>query len=93
MIGFLRKEILRDGTYAEKVSVPASSLVLKPRNANRAQAAGLPLAGLTAYQSIVHALKLTKGETILVHGAPYGFGSLAGSGSEKWREGSREDRT
>jgi NADPH:quinone reductase-like Zn-dependent oxidoreductase len=62
---------------AERASVPASSMVRKPRNANRAQAAGLPLAGLTAYQSIVHALKLTNGETILIHGA-CGFGSLAG---------------
>jgi NADPH:quinone reductase-like Zn-dependent oxidoreductase len=77
VIGFVREEILRHGTYAEKASVPASSLVRKPRNANWAQAAGLPLAGLTAYQSIVHALKLTKGETILIHGASGGVGSLA----------------
>lgn len=38
---------------------------------------GLPLAGLTAYQSIVHTLKLTRGETILIHGASGGVGSLA----------------
>jgi NADPH:quinone reductase-like Zn-dependent oxidoreductase len=77
VIGFVREEILRHGTYAEKASVSASSLVRKPRNANWAQAAGLPLAGLTAYQSIIHALKLTKGETILIHGASGGVGSLA----------------
>ena len=57
VIGFVREEILRHDTYAEKASVPASSLVRKPRNANWAQAAELPLAGITAYQSIVHALK------------------------------------
>jgi NADPH:quinone reductase-like Zn-dependent oxidoreductase len=69
VIGFVREEILRHGTYAEKISVPASTLVRKPRNATWAQAAGLPLAGLTAYQSIVHTLKLTRGETVLIHGA------------------------
>jgi NADPH:quinone reductase-like Zn-dependent oxidoreductase len=75
VIGFVREEILRHGTYVEKASVPASSLVRKPRNANWAQAAGLPLAGLTAYQSLVRALKLTKGETILIHGASGAVGS------------------
>jgi NADPH:quinone reductase-like Zn-dependent oxidoreductase len=77
VIGFVREEILRHGTYAEKISVPTSTLVRKPRNARWAQAAGLPLAGLTAYQSIVHTLKLTRGETVLIHGASGGVGSLA----------------
>src|ERR1700736_2130318 len=77
VIGFVREEILHHGTYAENASVPASSLVRKPRNANWAQAGGLPLAGLTAYQSVVHALKLTKSEAILIHGASGGVGSLA----------------
>ena len=77
VIGFVREEILHHGTYAEKISVPSSTLVHKPRNATWAQAAGLPLAGLTAYQAIIHALKLTKGETILIHGASGGVGSMA----------------
>ena len=77
VIGFVREEILRHGTYAEKIAVPASTLVRKPRNATWAQAAGLPLAGLTAYQAIVHTLKLTRGETVLIHGASGGVGSLA----------------
>ena len=77
VIGFVREEILHHGTYAEKISAPASTLVRKPRNATWAQASGLPLAGLTAYQAIVHTLKLTKGETVLIHGASGGVGSLA----------------
>lgn len=77
VIGFVREEILRHGTYAEKIAVPVSTLVRKPRNATWAQAAGLPLAGLTAYQAIVHTLKLTMGETVLIHGASGGVGSLA----------------
>jgi NADPH:quinone reductase-like Zn-dependent oxidoreductase len=77
VIGFVREEILRHGTYAEKISVPASTLVRRPRNATWAQAAGLPLAGLTAYQAIVHTLKLRSSETLLIHGASGGVGSLA----------------
>ncbi len=77
VIGFAREEILRHGTYAEKIAVPISTLVRRPRNATWAEAAGLPLAGLTAYQAIVHTLKLTRGETLLIHGASGGVGSLA----------------
>jgi len=77
VIGFVREEILHHGTYAEMVSVPASTLVRKPTNATWAQAAGLPLAGLTAYQAMVHSLNVSKGETVLIHGASGGVGSLA----------------
>ncbi len=77
VIGFVREEILRHGAYAEKIAVPVSTLVRRPHNATWAQAAGLPLAGLTAYQAIVHTLKLTRGETILIHGSSGGVGSLA----------------
>jgi NADPH:quinone reductase-like Zn-dependent oxidoreductase len=41
------------------------------------EAAGLPLAALTAYQGIVGALKVEPGETVLVHGAAGGVGSVA----------------
>ena len=77
VIGFVREEILRHGTYAEKIAVPVPTLVRKPRNMTWAQAAGLPLAGLTGYQAIVHTLKLTRGETVLIDGASGGVGSLA----------------
>jgi NADPH:quinone reductase-like Zn-dependent oxidoreductase len=77
VIGFVREEILRHGTYAEMVSANVSAFVRKPRNATWAQAAALPLAGLTAYQAIVHALDIQEGETLLIHGASGGVGSLA----------------
>ncbi|WP_263356388.1 NADP-dependent oxidoreductase [Acidicapsa ligni] len=77
VIGFVREEILRHGTYAEKVSAAVSSFARKPRNATWAQAAALPLAGLTAYQAIVHALDIQAGETLLIHGASGGVGSIA----------------
>lgn len=77
VIAFVREEILHHGTYAEKVAATASNIVRKPRNSTWAQAAGLPLAGLTAYQATVHTLKVTKGDTLLIHGASGGVGSLA----------------
>lgn len=77
VIGFVREEIIRHGAYAERVSATVSAFVRKPRNATWVQAAALPLAGLTAYQAIVHTLDIREGETLLIHGASGGVGSIA----------------
>ncbi|MER6274152.1 NADP-dependent oxidoreductase [Streptomyces sp900105755] len=77
VIGFVRGQAMHYGTYAERISAEPRQLVRKPRNLSWAQAAGLPLAGLTAYQAIVHGLKVTAGDTVLVHGAAGGVGHLA----------------
>lgn len=77
VIGFVRDKAMHYGTYAEKISAEPRQLVRKPRNLSWAQAAGLPLAGLTAYQAIVHSLEVTAGDTVLVHGAAGGVGHLA----------------
>lgn len=77
VIGYVRQPILRYGTYAEKIATPASSLVRKPLRATWAEAAGLPLAALTAYQAVVRHLQVKPGETLLVHGGAGGVGSLA----------------
>ena len=37
----------------------------------------IPLAGLTAYQSLVHCLKVGAGDIVLVHAAAGGVGSFA----------------
>ncbi|MDT5254076.1 MAG: zinc-binding alcohol dehydrogenase/oxidoreductase, partial [Mycobacterium sp.] len=50
-----RWEILGDhtpGTYAELVSVPADCVAPKPRGLNWAEAAALPLVGLTTYRAL-----------------------------------------
>ncbi|TYC07082.1 NADP-dependent oxidoreductase [Micromonospora sp. WP24] len=77
VIGYLRESVLHHGSYAEFVSAPVHTLVRKPSNASWAQAAGLPLAGLTAYQGMVHHLRVAPGETVLVHAAGGGVGSIA----------------
>lgn len=77
VIGFVREEILHSGGYVEKISADVSMLVAKPQKATWAQAAGLPLAGLTAYQAVCRTLNVNKGDVLLVHGASGGVGSLA----------------
>ncbi|MFC4562817.1 NADP-dependent oxidoreductase [Nocardiopsis mangrovi] len=77
VIGYVRQDVVHHGTFAEKVAAPVRTLARKPRNASWAQAAGLPLAGLTAYQALVHGLKVGDGDTVLIHAAAGGVGSLA----------------
>ncbi|WP_280702597.1 NADP-dependent oxidoreductase [Kitasatospora sp. GP82] len=77
VIGYVRKDSVEHGTYAELVSAPVRTLALKPAALGWAQAGGLPLAGLTAYQGLVRALRVQAGETVLIHAAAGGVGSLA----------------
>ncbi|MFD8871230.1 NADP-dependent oxidoreductase [Streptomyces sp. NPDC059590] len=77
VIGYVREDFLSRGTFAEYVAAPVRTLARKPRNLTFTQAAGIPLAGLTAYQTLVKALKVTEGDTVLVHAAAGGVGSMA----------------
>ncbi|MFF4016755.1 NADP-dependent oxidoreductase [Streptomyces sp. NPDC001843] len=77
VIGYVREDFLSRGTFAEYVAAPVRTLARKPRNLTYEEAAGLPLAGLTAYQVIVKALEVKRGETVLVHAAAGGVGSIA----------------
>jgi NADPH:quinone reductase-like Zn-dependent oxidoreductase len=77
VIAYTRQEILHSGTYAERVSVPVDRLWRKPKNATWGEAAGLPLAGLTAYRAVVDTLRVSDADTVLVLGASGGVGSLA----------------
>ncbi|KIF74229.1 alcohol dehydrogenase [Streptomyces sp. 150FB] len=78
VIAYLRGEVQRaHGGFAELVSADVRTVAHKPRTMSFAEAAGLPLAGLTAYQGVVRALAVRRGETLLVHGASGGVGSIA----------------
>ncbi|WP_035844493.1 NADP-dependent oxidoreductase [Kitasatospora azatica] len=77
VIGYVREDMVGRGTFAEYVAAPVRTLARKPRNLSFEQAAGLPLAGLTAYQALTGALAVKPGETVLVHAAAGGVGSLA----------------
>lgn len=75
VIGYVRKDEVRRGTYAQYVAAPVRTLARKPAALDWQQAAGLPLAGLTAYQGL-HRLGVARGETVLIHAAAGGVGSL-----------------
>ncbi|GGW49263.1 oxidoreductase [Streptomyces lucensis JCM 4490] len=77
VIGYVREDFLSRGTFAEYVAAPVRTLARKPRNLSFEEAAGLPLAGLTAYQVLVKVLGAGRGDTVLVHAAAGGVGSLA----------------
>ena len=57
-----------DGTFAERVRVPASALVEKPAHLDIHHAAALPLAGLTAFRALFTRAALQTGERVLITG-------------------------
>jgi len=77
VFAYCRKPTVKWGTYAEYVTVPANTVAFKPKNLSFAQAAALPLAGLMGWQALFDAAQLKNGETILIHAAAGGVGSLA----------------
>jgi len=73
-------EILGDhtpGTYAELVSVPADCLAAKPAGFSWAEAAALPLVGVTTYRALFVRGRLRAGESMLVVGAGGGIATMA----------------
>jgi NADPH:quinone reductase-like Zn-dependent oxidoreductase len=63
--------------YAEYVVAPSRQLARKPASLDHVHAAALPLAGLTAWQSLVDAAGLQTGQRVLIHAAGGGVGHLA----------------
>lgn len=76
LIAYARKDMVSGGTFAEYVAVPVRTAAHKPASSSFEQAAGLPLAGLTALQTVRRA-GVTSGSTVLVHAAAGGVGSFA----------------
>ncbi|MFD5633998.1 NADP-dependent oxidoreductase [Streptomyces sp. NPDC127077] len=65
------------GAYADYVTAPSRHLALKPSRLSHAQAAGLPLAGLTGWQALVTVARITAGRRVLIPAAAGGVGHLA----------------
>lgn len=77
VFAYCRKPTIHSGTYAEYVTVPADNVAFKPKKLSFAEAAAIPLAGLTAWQALFDAAKLKKGDRVLIHAGAGGVGSLA----------------
>ena len=74
---YARRPKIKHGTFAEYISIPESYVAKCPDKLSMDEAGGVPLTGLTAYQSIFDAGKLKGGETIMILGASGGVGSIA----------------
>jgi len=67
----------RDGSLAEYTAVEARNLAPLPADIDHTVAAALPISGLTAWQALFDHAHLTVGQTVLIHGAAGGVGSIA----------------
>lgn len=65
------------GGYAEYTTVNASQAALKPKSIGFVESAAIPVAGLTAWQSLFDIAGLKKDQSVLIHGAAGGVGSFA----------------
>jgi NADPH:quinone reductase-like Zn-dependent oxidoreductase len=65
------------GTYAEYISVPAMCVARKPRALSHVEAAGVPLAALTAWGAVVDVAKAHEGQRVLIHAGAGGVGHFA----------------
>lgn len=66
-----------DGSYAEYCAAKATQFALKPQRLSFTEAAGVPLAALTAWTGMFEYGKLQAGQRILIQGASGGVGSFA----------------
>jgi len=73
--GLLPVRGTRWGAYAELVEMREGWVARRPPALDAVEAAAIPLAGSTALQ-LLDRLALTRGESLLVHGAAGGVGSL-----------------
>jgi NADPH:quinone reductase-like Zn-dependent oxidoreductase len=76
IFAYCRKPIVHGGAYAEYIALEEEHAALKPKNISFEEAASIPLAALTAYQSLFDAARINPGETILIHAAAGGVGGF-----------------
>jgi NADPH2:quinone reductase len=86
---YARKPTVQWGCYAEFVTVPQDHVALMPGKLLYEEAASVPLAALTAFQSLFGRPGLEKDSRVLVHAAAGGVGQFAlqlarDAGAEVW---------
>ncbi|MBU8826587.1 NADP-dependent oxidoreductase [Mycolicibacterium goodii] len=67
----------RNGSLAEYAAVETRHLAPLPFDIDHTVAAALPISGLTAWQGLFEHGRLAAGQTVLIHGAAGGVGSVA----------------
>jgi NADPH:quinone reductase-like Zn-dependent oxidoreductase len=74
---YTRPDLGRNGGHAEYIAVKADEVALKPQSLSFAEAAALPLAGITAWEAVIERGRIGAGQRILIHAGSGGVGSLA----------------
>ena len=67
----------RGGAYADYIIVRETELALKPNSLHHIRAAAVPLAALTAWQSLFDTAQLQPGQRVLIHAGSGGVGHFA----------------
>jgi NADPH:quinone reductase-like Zn-dependent oxidoreductase len=67
----------RNGAYADYIVVREPELARKPNSLHHIRAAAIPLAALTAWQSLLETAQLQPGQRVLIHAGSGGVGHLA----------------
>jgi alcohol dehydrogenase len=65
------------GAFAEMALANTESIAHKPKRLSHAEAAALPLVGVSAWRALVENIGLSKDQRILIHGGAGGIGSIA----------------
>ena len=75
VVAYARKDVVHGGTFAELVTMSVRGVARKSAALSWEEAGGLPLAGLTALQTLDR-LVVSASDTVLVHGGAGGVGAL-----------------
>lgn len=67
----------RIGTFAEYLAVAETDIALKPSNLTFAEAAAIPLVGLTSYQALHEIMKIKPNDKVLIQAGSGGIGTIA----------------
>src|SRR5437588_6395212 len=65
------------GGYAAYAVATEGEAAAKPKSVTFVEAAGVPVAALTAWQALFDTAKLSAGQTVLIHGGSGGVGTFA----------------
>lgn len=76
LVGQRVAALTQTGSWAERVALPAKDLAPVPDGLDPAEAVAAVTNGVTAWQMIHRAAKVRPGQTVLVHGASGGVGTL-----------------
>ena len=74
---YSRPDDFRIGAFAEFIAIREASLAIKPKALTMAEAASIPLVGLTAWQALVGKANLQKGQKVFVQAGSGGVGTFA----------------